>query len=32
LLGPFLAPLGDLTGSLEADTSGVRGSFELAVE
>ena len=28
----FLEPLGDLTGSLEADTSGLRGQFLLTVE
>jgi hypothetical protein len=28
----FVEPLGDLTGSLEADTSGVRGHFLLTVE
>lgn len=28
----FVEPLGDLTGSLEADTSGIRGQFLLTVE
>lgn len=28
----FLEPLGDLTGWLEADTSGLRGRFRLAIE
>ena len=29
---PFVEPLGDLTGSFEADTSGLRGQFLLTVE